>query len=221
MEVLTKIIEAFSSAAWPTIAFYVVWTYRKEVSRLIESAGRRKFTIVVGGQRLTMEEANQGQRDLIGDLQKQVLELKSKVEGSQPLVAMASPKIQGAVTSARSVLWVDDDPKNNSYFIELLEKRGYQVDPARTTAAGIKKALRNSYRLILSDMGREENGRFNSDAGVDLLQELTKSGSQIPFAVYCSEGGVQRFRDKVKTLGGKAITSSPIELRAVLDEVTP
>jgi CheY-like chemotaxis protein len=221
MDDVSTLIESLATAAWPALVFYVVLTYRKPVAAIIDSARGRKFTIEVGGQKLSMDEANQQQQTLIADLQTQLLALRAKVEGFQvsPKVALADTPT--AVPQASTILWVDDNPKNNSYFIELLQKRGYRVDLAVSTAEGLKRASENSYRVILSDMGRSEDDKFNEDAGVDLLEALQKRDSKVPYVIFCSTEGAKYYRTRVKTLGARAITASPMELRAVLDELAP
>jgi len=168
-----------------------------------------------------MEEANLQQSNLIDDLQTQLLELRKKVEGFRVSPEAALVETPPNAPMASAVLWVDDTPKNNSYLIEMLQKRGYRVDLATSTKDGLGKADQNSYRLIVSDMGRTEDGNYHGDAGIVLLEELNKRGSKVPFVVFCSSQGVRRFRERVKALGGRAITSSTTELRAVIDEIAP
>lgn len=220
---MAEVIKSLAAIAWPAIVFYVVWAYRKQVSELFATAKTRKFTIEVGGQKLSMEEASHQQQSLISDLQKQVLDLRQKVEGVliSPHAQLTSGVQAQVSPSSNAVLWVDDNPKNNSYFIEVLQQRGYRVDTAESTADALAKIDRQRYRLVLSDMGRRESGHFNLDAGIDLLEELNRKGVAVPFVVFCSEGGVSQFRDRLQQLGGRAITSSPTELRAILDEWAP
>jgi hypothetical protein len=99
---LTKLIQALATAAWPVLVFYVLWTYRKHVAAVIDSAKGRKFTVEVGGQKLSMEEANQQQQNFIADLQQQVLELRKRVEGFKvsPQAALAeAPPSSPAATA--------------------------------------------------------------------------------------------------------------------------
>jgi CheY-like chemotaxis protein len=217
----SKLLEALATVSWPVIVFYVIWSYRKQVGSLIESARNRKFTIEVGGQKLSMEEVNQQQQGFIADLQKQLLEIRKKIEGET--ISREAVRVDVLLThqTENSVLWVDDNPKNNSFFIDLLQRRGYQVDLALATAEALKMIDRKTYRLILSDMGRTENGHYVGSAGIDLLGELKKQNNATPFVVFCSGQGVRRFSDQVIAAGGKAITSSSTELRAIIDELAP
>ena len=221
MDDATKLIQALSNAAWPILVFFVIWTYRKQVANIIDSAKGRKFTIEVGGQKLSMDDVSQQQQNQIADLQKQLIELRAKVEGTQASAAAALSEVPLRAAAANAFLWVDDNPKNNSYFIELLQQRGFRVDLAHSTSEGIKLANSRSYRAILSDMGRTEDGHYNGDAGLDLLETLNHQGSQTPVVFFCSSQSAIHFRERVGALGAKAITSSATELRAILDELAP
>lgn len=217
----TELIQALVAAAWPAIVFFVIWTYREPVSSIIASAKHREWSIEVGGQKLSMAEANQQQQTQIGDLQQQLNALKAKIDGFQVAPEAALNDEVANVASASAVLWVDDNPKNNSYFIELLQKRGFRVDLARSTSEGMNCFATNSYRAIISDMGRTEDGRYNSDAGLDLLEELRKQRATAPVVFFCSERAAVNFRERAQALGAKAITASTTELRALLDQIAP
>lgn len=225
MDSIIKLIEALASLAWPAIAFYVIFSYRRQISSLIESAKNREFEIEVAGQKLSMKEANQQQQKFITDLQEQVIELRKKVEGFgvPPEVEFTEPptEIRSSAPHSNAVLWVDDNPKNNSYFIDLLQSRGYRVDLAVSTPDALSKLSKSNYRLILSDMGRTERGQYIENAGVNLLEETRRKNVIVPYVFYCSSQKASQFQEQVKELGGHAMTSSPTDLRAILDELTP
>jgi CheY-like chemotaxis protein len=221
---LAKLVEALSAAAWPVIILYVIWRYRQGFADLITSAKNREFTVEFGGQKLSMKEASAEQRGLLEDLQKQLNEIREKVEGSKiPAAAAAAELVKDRLMPivSNAVLWADDHPKNNSFFIDLLQKRGYRVDLAISTQDALSLLDRNKYLLIISDMSRDEAGKDNQDAGVDLLEEVKKRRIDSPYVVFCSDRGARRFGEQIRQLGGQAITSSPTELRAILDELAP
>jgi CheY-like chemotaxis protein len=168
-----------------------------------------------------MKEASAEQRGLLADLQKQLNEVREKVEGSKIPASAELGKARSISIISNAVLWVDDHPKNNSFFIDLLQKRGYRVDLAISTQDGLSLLDRNKYLLIVSDMARDEAGQDNQDAGADLLEGVRKRGIDSPYVVFCSTRGARQFGEKIQQLGGRAITSSPTELRAILDELAP
>ncbi|PZD74744.1 Sensor histidine kinase RcsC [Acaryochloris thomasi RCC1774] len=230
MDSIIKLIEALATSAWPAIVFYIVFSYRRQVAALIESAKDRGFTIEVGGQKLSMKEVNQQQQNFIDDLQKQLNELRKTVDGLgiNPEIEAIEPKVislesveTAGLAQSNAILWVDDNPKNNSYFIELLQSRGYRVDLALSTSDGLAKLSKNNYRLILSDMGRTESGQYIENAGVNLLEEVRQKNITNPYLFYCSTQKAKKYKKRVNELGGDAITSSPTDLRAILDELAP
>lgn len=216
-------IQAIATVAWPALVFYLLWTYRTHIADVIQSLKDRHFILKIGGQELSVAEANRQQQAMIEDLQQQLNELRKSIEGSEiaPEVILNRSQIKPPETN--SILWVDDNPKNNSYFIDLLQKRNYRVDLATSTNEGLRKALtaQSPYRLIISDMGREEDGHFNREAGLDLLEHLNRESIKTPFVIFCSQQAAQRYRDRARELGGRAITASGTELRAILDELAP
>jgi hypothetical protein len=94
---------------------------------LVESARGRKFTIKVAGNELTMEEASEQQRVILSDLQAKLVELEKRLGSG--LATLQNP-ISAPPTSSKRILWVDDRPKNNSFFVASLEERGVRVDIA-------------------------------------------------------------------------------------------
>jgi len=82
--------------------------------------------------------------------------------------------------SRSTVLWVDDNPNNNSYERQALEALGVSFVLARSTDEALKKIARQRFDAIISDMGRPPDSR----AGYTLLDKLRSSGDQTPFIIY-------------------------------------
>jgi CheY-like chemotaxis protein len=134
-------------------------------------------------------------------------------EGSTMPLASSDVPVQS--TSPGAVLWVDDEPKNNSYFIERLDELGASVDLALSTAQALKLLARKRYDLILSDMGRVENGTFAAKAGLSLLTEVRKTAPDLPFVFFSSGRTAQQHRAEVEAQGA-LITNSGTELADIL-----
>ncbi len=164
-----------------------------------------------------MEEANEQQRNLITDLQAQVVDLRNKIEGGVQ-VQPTAPKPTVPIPSAQgqSVLWVDDEPKNNSFFVQHLSDKGVRVDLALSTTAGLDMYDHGNYSVIISDMGRKEDGSYNADAGLDLLKGIRKRSRDVPFIIYSSSAAARDYGDQAIALGATGITSSPTELLRIL-----
>ena len=214
MEQLGHLLTALATLAWPMVALVVISAFKGPLAILINSAKDRKFTFKVAGQEITMEEANQQQQRLIDDLQTQVLELRrrrdegpAEAKPSSPAVRMLEEPIK-----KRRVLWVDDNPKNNSFILQRLEERGFSVDLALSTDEGINLFAANSYLLVVSDMGRKEGGKYNPSAGLSLLRELRKDHATVPVLFFTSSESSRKYQEEVLAHGPSGITSSPTEL---------
>jgi CheY-like chemotaxis protein len=133
---------------------------------------------------------------------------------------VAAPEIVSAQPPRRHapILWVDDQPKNNSYFVQQLADRGVTVDLALSTSEGVKQFERTQYGLVVSDMGRVENGSFRPTAGLELLQRVRAQSHDMPFIVFCSSRAAHEHAAEARALGVTAITSSPTELMGILEK---
>ncbi len=257
---LAKIFEGVATLLWPCIAILLVFWFKPAVAALIESAKSRKFTLKIGGQELTMEEANAQQSSLIADLQSRVLEIQKKtgLGGTAAVAVLESPQNTRTIQRASilgvddqpknnsyfvqqpsdsgeatgevlespphkrtipraSILWVDDQPKHNSYFVQQLSDRGVKIDLALSTAEGLKQFDRGQYSLLLSDMGRIEEGVYNRTAGLELLKKIRAHNPNIPFVIFCSSRGVREHASDAKALGVTSITSSSTQLMGILE----
>lgn len=211
----SALISAIAGVLWPVIAISVLVIFRRSFIQVLESANSRKFTLKIGGQELSMDEANEQQRLLILDLQSKVVQIEARLEtaGLKPPV---SPEIQRSVHNLSKVLWVDDEPKHNGYAVDALNRWDVQVDLAENTADGLIKFGAGQYSAIISDMGRKEGGRYNRRAGFELLKVVRERDMKIPFFFFCSTRSAQENRDEAMRLGANGITSSPTELYALL-----
>ncbi len=217
MDAAQKIIQALASLLWPIIVVIVILRFRPAITAIVESARSRKFTLKIGGQELTMEEANQTQQKLITDLQAQVAEIQKKLDGplagAFSVTAAPTPRIQ----SVKSLLWVDDNPKNNSYFIQHLSELGVKVDTATSTAEAARLFDSRRYDCLISDMGRMEGTRFNSSAGLDLLKIVRTRNTAVPFVFFSSPKAIDQYGQEALQLGATGMTSSSTRLFGMLN----
>ena len=213
----SKIIEAAATLLWPVIVIILIFMFTPGVAAIIASAKFRKFTFKIGGQEITMEQMNEQQRQLNNDLISRVgnLEhaenLSATANSTTPRVYIATDTLQGL-----AVLWVDDNPKNNSLYIQQLTDMGLKIDIALSTVDGVRKFSQNRYSLVISDMGRKENDTYKYDAGLELLKGVRSLNTTIPYIIFSTSKVVREYGSKAKTLGVTWITSSPTELFAVL-----
>ncbi|MEV8466594.1 response regulator [Fluviibacterium sp. DFM31] len=77
------------------------------------------------------------------------------------------------------ILWVDDQPRNNAILASVFRGQGWSVEEAVSTGQALAM-VGAGYDLIISDIGRTENGRYNPRAGTEFLAELRKAGMTVP-----------------------------------------
>lgn len=218
MQDFAVLLNAIATMAWPVLAGALVYRFRTQIGQVIESVRSRGFTLKIGGQELTVAEANEQQRTLIADLQTQVMTLRSAMEAAGMAIASTAEPQGVQAPKRRAVLWVDDNPKNNSYFIEQLRKAGSEVDLAASTAEGLSRMARKEYGLILTDMGRVEGGDFRPTAGLDLLAGARKVYPGTPVVFVTTAQSVMRYRTQVEAAGAR-ITNSVTELASIVRDV--
>lgn len=212
---ISKLLEGIAAVAWPAVIILLILLFRPAISALIESARSRKFTLKLGGQELTMEEANEQHGNLIADLQSQVLEIKTRLAAPGVPTTPETTRI-AKPDRARSVLWVDDHPKNNSYFVQQLTDKGINVDLALSTSGALRMFTKKVYGAVISDMGRTEGGQYKPSAGIELLSQIREEDKSIPFILFCTSRGVAEHRREAINLGASGITSSGTEMSGML-----
>lgn len=201
MESLSKLLSSLASLAWPVIFAVVIYKFAEPIKKLIESARGRKFTLKVAGNELTMEEASEQQRLIVSDIQSKLADLEKRLITSSKISLISE---QVPIRNSKRVLWVDDRPKNNSFFVATLEDKGIKVDIALSTEDGMDKFRSLSYDIVISDMGRPEGEK----AGIDLAQKIRGLNKDVPLFIFCGRWAAQNLREEALQAGINEITSS-------------
>jgi serine/threonine protein kinase/O-acetyl-ADP-ribose deacetylase (regulator of RNase III) len=113
------------------------------------------------------------------------------------------------------ILWVDDQPQNNSEVIRAFEEMGLRVATASTTRMALRclfpshraRVPRHRFRLVISDMARDEGPR----EGYVLLEQMRRQGDTTPYLLYTSTASSER-RCETAEKGGQGCTNSAQEL---------
>lgn len=200
MDSVAKLITALAALAWPIVFALLLIKLYEPIKDLIGTARARKFTIKVAGNELTMEEASKQQIDAFSDLQSKVGELEKRFGGATPESLTAPPP----PVSVKRILWVDDNPKNNSFFVASFENRGARVDTALTTDEGLAMFRRSQYDVVISDMGRPEGEK----AGIDLARAIKQISPGTPIYIYCGRWAATNLKEEALAAGVAQITSS-------------
>jgi CheY-like chemotaxis protein len=213
MDQMGTLIQAIAALAWPLIVIIILISFRDVVKAVLDSAKWRKFTIKVGGNELTMEEANEQQRQLISDLQKQIVDIKKTLDAFTATRQVKETESVGMTTDkVKSILWVDDVPRNNATLVETLSNIGIDVVTATSTAEAVAKFESKKFDRIISDMGRNESGQYNRTAGISLINQIRSIDRNIPIVIYSSSRTAQTYRQEALAAGANEITSSAMTL---------
>lgn len=184
-----------------------------------------KAIVNVGGNELTLIEVSELVRSSIADLQTKVGELQRGMGEMQQAVQDTNPSFsitaaaapQAEPVKVRSILWVDDYPKNNSLIVEHLSKLGIEVVTALSTREGLELLRSKKFDRVISDMGRVEDGRRVGTAGIDLIRAIRREYPDLPIVVYASAPAVVQHGAEAEAAGAAKATPSQTELLEALN----
>lgn len=219
---MAELLKSSAAVAWPFVVLLLILMFHRELRALLQSLTQRGLSLEIGGQKLTFDEVNKQQRNLIEDIQGQVVELRKLLGSHRPnasndLHALAPGE---PLATRISVLWVDDNPKNNSYLVQQLRDRGVVVELATSTAVALMHFEHKKFDVVISDMGRIEGATYNRIAGVALLRAIRARDSQVPIILFTSAATARDKRDMAIAEKATDITSSATELLAILERLT-
>ncbi|MFI5896779.1 hypothetical protein ACIA5D_42435 [Actinoplanes sp. NPDC051513] len=212
MSLLAEIMTAVASLLWPLVVVVVLIFLLPVFKRFLSQSD--SIDVEVVGARISMQRASEELRKQINDLQDRVNEL----EATQNIGAADPPVVPDPSVPSNTVLWVDDHLENNLYERARLAEAGRRIVQADSTRSAMER-LRDGgpYGVIVSDMSREENGRLNIYAGLDLLEQVRNAGSDTPIVFYSSPGGLSSVREELERADNVRYTASPSELMRFLN----
>jgi len=82
--------------------------------------------------------------------------------------------------AGRRILWVDDNPANNTYEQQAFKSMGLDIDFAQSTQEALVLLGTRTHDLVISDMKRGTETR----AGLTLLDEIQKRNLATPTIIY-------------------------------------
>jgi CheY-like chemotaxis protein len=199
--------KVIASMAWPAAILVIFFVLRGQIRRIFD---REEMDIEVAGFKIHVRDATKRLgRDLTGLMDRvATIEAKRDEPANSPETRFQSHRF--------SILWVDDFPSNNAFLIEKFRADGVEVEISTSTEEALQKLRQRDFDVLISDLGRIENGRDNPFAGLDLLQRLSSVGLPTPSLVYAGRRGLENER-KLKEAGAELVTSSPIEVIAFVE----
>jgi CheY-like chemotaxis protein len=96
---------------------------------------------------------------------------------------------------AARVLWVDDRPANNEWERKLLRPHGIVFDNVVSTEEALDQLARESYDLVITDLGREGSSDASATAGAAFLEQPVLRQGGPPVIVYAGTWAVLQRED--------------------------
>ena len=181
-DAITKLLNVL---IWPGVILFILIRFGRDLRDFFSSLGelslkgagfeaslKRKQAEVVAA--LSAAAASKPDEDKTLDSVK-----KEAIIAADVVAEVVTPRAIRRASRA-TILWVDDNPHNNSYERQALEALGVSFVLAKSTDEALKKISRQRFDAIISDMGRPPDSR----AGYTLLDKLRSSEDQIPFIIY-------------------------------------
>jgi len=212
---LPEFWSAVSALVWPLALLVLVLALRAPIAVLLS---RETVKLSVAGVEISVADAaRRANADLV-KLQERVAELESRLELDEEAWAEAggpSPTPDAAVarTPSRSfsILWVDDHPANNAFLVSRLEEEGLRVRGERTTADAMRALGQEPLDVVVTDLGREEEGRRNAMAGLDLIRAMRAAGHGQPVMVYAGVRALEH-REALQSAGAEVVTGVGVDV---------
>jgi CheY-like chemotaxis protein len=213
-----RIIEALGSLLWPLLLAVVVLRVVPHLPGLIadlrQALRTRAFKVRIGGAELSVEEATEQLRRQVTDLQTQIA---AQLAERGPARAAAAPRRD---QRRPTILWVDDRPERSALELAKLRDDDVEVLQARSTDEAMDVlALRRGVQAIVTNLGRTEGGEHRPHAGLTLMRQLREAGFEQPVLVYTWASRAEQERNDALAAGAAAVTASPTELFAALQEL--
>ncbi len=218
---LSGVITAFIQIiVWPLTIFGIFLYLRDPLKNFLNKAG--ELTLKAGPLETTIksqvveataalaaattQKQDTGLLPLLEETPREVAEFVSQI-----VTLEAAEKLNGA-----SILWVDDEPSNNTYERNALEALGVRFTICIDTREAMKQVRIRQFNLVLSDMGRGEDRQ----AGYKLLEQLREQDIITPFIIYARGGNKAENKIEAQSRGAFTSVAGPQKLfKAVVDAI--
>lgn len=200
---------AIFGLAWPLVVIWAFFQFRPLIESLLK---RESVNIEIAGFKFSSQEAIEKIGKDIADLQKRLALIESDKQ-----MTKAWHETENAERQERLLLWVDDFPSNNAFLIENFRKQGIEVVLSLSTEDALKKLRSGGFRVVISDLGRQEDGIDNPLAGLELLQSMRELEPRPPIIIFAGSRGLQN-KARLLAAGAEDVTSSPIDVVSFVEK---
>lgn len=126
-------------------------------------------------------------------------------------VRVAAKLASGIRFDRASLLWVDDHPENNQYEVMALSAFSIRITSVQSTADALIELTEHEFPLVITDLARKTAREDDPNAGITLLNEISRRGLGTPCIVYAGAQAI-RERESILAAGAMSVTNSPTEL---------
>ncbi|MBU2582738.1 MAG: response regulator [Alphaproteobacteria bacterium] len=198
IEAANAVSSVINIVGW-TIGFVVLWYAWRRNSISSVSVGPISFQM----EKAAMQAAKKAALDWQGHDPSQPLDMQRL---RQTVHKAFTPDVVENLIG-KSILWVDDNPRNNLLAVRAMRRLQLDIEQVASTEAAIAAMEVSRYDLVISDMGRGANMR----AGYELLDIIRKRGSNVPFLIFAGDDKPE-FRREAKQRGAQLSTNDMLEL---------
>jgi CheY-like chemotaxis protein len=214
MDQFIELLKALGQYAWPILA---IVAFVKLFPTIKAFLLREKVKIKIGTMEISGEEAAQLLKRQVEDLQNKVVHIEEKLGETPKLDVDSSGLIYPLRRGEKPrVQWVDDFPANNAMQMEKLTNDGFWIDVASTTKQAIEMLKYTQYDLVISDMGRIEDGANKPNAGVILTREIRLQDKKVPVVIFSTRAAIERYDAEASAAGANYVTNSTVDLYRII-----
>lgn len=216
--ILQIIVSLISALAWPLAVLYLVGVFSGPIGRLIDRSNSATVE-VPGGGKVSLAAVAASAAAAGAAASKQDISAQQAVSNiSNVFVGQTGdlkPLNQG------KILWVDDNPDNNTLLINSFRQLGIQVTLALSTEQAEGLLGQSQFDVVISDMDRPPD----HEAGKTLLQWMQARGLKTPVIIYAAQWAAAN-AGKESEIGALKITNDPsvvyhLALRAIQGQSSP
>ncbi len=125
------------------------------------------------------------------------------------------PNVINAYTPpAKKILWIDDNPFNNTSLVEYFKKADYKVDVVSDNKTALDFIEKNNYEIIITDISRNDK----KESGLDLLKNLAAGKNKDKVIIYTSPLSEKKYGKQVKAMGYNKIFTKAADLINATDK---
>jgi CheY-like chemotaxis protein len=239
---VAQVLSAIAQLLWPLVALILAYWLLPELKQIFRRISESKnLKVKWGDKELSIQEAADNLQKVVGSLMDaEAARASGQPAGAAPFTSTSpatrtssetksmlpsdrqlNDRARTELSSRRRILWVDDKPEGNAFEMARLKERGIQIDEALSTEEALRLFEPDKYSLVVTDMYRKELGIKNADAGIDLLKELGTMDPSVVVICYCATISKRQYGSSFLKSGGRAITSSSVELFELLGQYLP